>query len=242
MADGLKKLFEALQQRLLAGLSASRTVIEHPVAKGDASEANWLDMLQRHLPHRYQADKAFVIDSKGAMSEQIDIVIYDRQYTPIMYNHDDQRVIPAESVYAVFEVKQELSKSTIEYAGNKAASVRNMERTSAEIIHAGGKHDPRVPIPILAGILTYKSSWSPPFGDSFADSLAHLDIAAQLNIGCSVCDAGFDVSLDSNGKLQIEISTAERAIVFFLMRLLQKLQMVGTVTAIDYDAYMKWLK
>lgn len=241
MANGLKNLFEALQQRLLAGLSASRSTIPHSVAKGDASEGNWLDVLQRHLPHRYQADKAFVIDSAGIMSEQIDIVVYDRQYTPVLYNQDNQRVIPAESVYAVFEVKQEINKTTIEYAGKKAASVRKLERTSAQIIHAGGKHEPRTPIPILAGILAYKSSWTPPFGESFKEYLLGMNQLERLDIGCSVCDGGFEIIFEADDNTQIEMSNAEHALVFFLLRLLSRLQNVGTVTAIDYAAYTKWL-
>lgn len=64
-------------------------------------------MLQKHLPHRYQADKAFVIDSNGESSDQIDVVVYDRQYTPLLYNHDGQMFVPAESVYAIFEGEAE---------------------------------------------------------------------------------------------------------------------------------------
>ena len=91
-----------------------------------------------HLPHRYQADRAFVIDSHGECSEQIDVVIYDRQYSPFLYNQANQRYIPAESVYAVLEVKQDLSREHRLYAGGKAASVRRLHRTSAPIPYAEG--------------------------------------------------------------------------------------------------------
>lgn len=36
-------------------------------------------MLSTYLSKRYCADKAFVIDSIGNISDEIDIVIYDRQ-------------------------------------------------------------------------------------------------------------------------------------------------------------------
>ena len=34
--------------------------------------------------------RAFVIDSRGECSDQIDIIIYDRQYSPFLYNNANQ--------------------------------------------------------------------------------------------------------------------------------------------------------
>ena len=136
----LHKAYAGLQEQLRAGLTSSRTVIDHPVAKGAGTEANWLKMLQDHLPRRYQAETAFVIDAHGRQSHQIDIVLYDRQYTPELYNVAGQKIIPSEGVYAILEVKPILDRANMEYAGQKVASVRRLQRTSAAIIHAGGEH------------------------------------------------------------------------------------------------------
>lgn len=241
MAEKLKGLFEALQDRLCASLGANRAVFDHPVTKGDASEFDWITMLSNHLPHRYQVDKAFVIDVNGDFSEQIDVVIYDRQYTPILYNHESQRVIPAESVYAIFEVKQEIDKKNIEYAGQKAASVRSLVRTSTKITHAGGEHGPRPPIPILAGILAYQSSWNPPLGEALKASLSERGELERIDLGCAVQSGSFEVSYGTDGTMELDIVNAEKALVHFLMRLLHRLQSVGTVTAIDYMAYSRTL-
>lgn len=75
----LPEIYRALQAQLEAELAASRNVLEHPVAVGDTTESNWLSMLHEHLPHRYQVQRAFVVDSQGRQSEQLDIVIYDHQ-------------------------------------------------------------------------------------------------------------------------------------------------------------------
>ena len=77
--------------------------------------------------------KAFVIDSTDTTSQQLDIVIYDRQYTPLIINQDGTLVIPAESVYAVFEAKQSIDASQVDYAAKKIASVRALHRTSLPI-------------------------------------------------------------------------------------------------------------
>ena len=47
----------------------------------------------------------FLVDANGSISEQIDIVVFDRQYSPFLFNQDGCKYMPAESVYAVFEVK-----------------------------------------------------------------------------------------------------------------------------------------
>lgn len=242
MADNLKTIFSELQSVLQAGLSAARNVVGHPVAKGDASEANWLQILKDHLPFRYQADKAFVIDSEGNRSDQIDIVIYDRQYTPVIYNRDGIRVVPAESVYAVIEAKQQIDKGNVEYAGDKVASIRRLVRTSALFPHAGGKMSATPPGPIVAGLVALESGWKPAFGDSFSQAVAGLQPENRIDIGCAASDGAFDVVYTENGKPTIDISAPEYSLAFFFIHLLQKLQGVATVSAIDYNAYGRWLK
>lgn len=170
----IKSLFLSLQEQMTTKLSTNREMILHPGTKGDASELNWIKWFEDYLPKRYNVNKAFVIDCEGNISEQIDVVIYDRQYSPFIFNQDSVFYIPAESVYAIFEVKQELNKQYIEYAGEKAASVRRLKRTSAVIPHAGGQYSPKVPFTIIAGILTLSSSWNPPLGESLEESLQSL--------------------------------------------------------------------
>jgi len=233
----LNEVYAGLQARLQGELNSSRTVVDHAGAKGAETEANWLDMLQRHLPHRYQAERAFVADAQGHQSEQIDIVIYDRQYTPELYNVAGQKVIPAEGVYAALEVKQALNKGNVEYAGGKVSSVRNLGRTSAPIVHAGGEHKPRPLTPILGGILATASDWNPPFGDPFTATLGERSPAQRLDIGCVVNAGGFEALYD-NGAAKITISPPAHALAFFFLQLLHRLQRIGTVPAIDYDVYL----
>ena len=127
----LKKLFLHLQGQMAAKLNTSRECIPHQGVKGDASEECWRAMLREYLPKRYRVEKAFVVDSLDQCSEQIDIVIFDQQYSPFLFNQNGAYYVPAESVYAVIEAKQDISKGMIEYAAQKAASVRKLKRTNA---------------------------------------------------------------------------------------------------------------
>src|SRR6266540_1823260 len=59
-----------IQQRL----AIARASFAHMGTMGDASEGVWLELLQTYLPKRYQAEKAFVVDSNGVFSDQVDVV------------------------------------------------------------------------------------------------------------------------------------------------------------------------
>ncbi|HMO81164.1 MAG TPA: hypothetical protein PKA76_15385 [Pirellulaceae bacterium] len=238
-AVNLKQLFLALQEELKARLKTSRS-FSHPGTKGDATEIDWVSMLRTHLPARYQVGKAFVMDSKGAISDQIDVVIYDRQYCPFLFTKNGQHYIPAESVYAVFEVKQELNREHISYAGKKIASVRTLFRTSAPVPSASGMLPAVKPFEILGGILTLQSSWSPPFGESFKSALGELNTLQQINLGCALIHGTFKVNYEG-AKTAATISTEETALINFFLSLLTLLQAKATVPAIDWNEYTESL-
>ena len=123
----LSQLLGGLHDDIQKRLEIARASFGHPGTKGDASEAVWLKLLETYLPQRYQAAKAFVVDSKGAFSDQIDVVVFDRQYSPFIFSYEGQTVVPAESVYAVFEAKQTVNADLIRYAQQKVASVRRLQ-------------------------------------------------------------------------------------------------------------------
>ena len=119
-------------------------LLDHPVTKGDHCEGVWIDFFRSFLPNKYAIDKGFVFDSRGNVSEQIDIIIYDALYTPLIFETDSgEKYVTAESVYAVFESKPDIDKSTLEYANNKIKSVNTLQRTSRGVINAGRYCPPR---------------------------------------------------------------------------------------------------
>jgi hypothetical protein len=240
MADiNLHQIFLNLQKQMIQKLSANREIIFHPTSKGDASEINWIEWLKNYLPRRYQADKAFIIDSNNRFSQQLDLVIYDRQYSPFIFNQDGAIYIPAESVYAVFEVKQELDKTNLLYAGEKIKSVRLLNRTSAPIVHAGGHiQEPKPPFRIIGGVLTLTSGWVDTFGDAFQSCINSLDEHSQIDIGCVLEKASYTVEYQEKS-FSLETSQNEETLIYFFLKLLINLQKLGTVPAMDIEAYAR---
>ena len=237
----LHQLLMQKQEQLATQLHAA-DVLEHPVAKGDVGELNWQAALDgRHgqagfLPGRYAVSGAFIIDSNSATSDQIDLVIHDAHFCPLFFEAGGNRYIPAESVYAVFEVKPELTRDYVLYAAEKAASVRALRRTSVPIVHAGGEFSPREPFEILAGVLARRSSWSPPLGDSLVTALADANPQGRLDIGATTESGAFEVSYGAASP-ELTISDPDAGLMFFLTHLYTRLQQLGTVTAIDLAEY-----
>lgn len=230
----LSSLHEDIQERL----ARVRKTIGHPGSKGDASETVWIDMLDRYLPKRYQVARAHVVDSLGNFSQQIDVVVFDRQYSPFIFSYENQTIIPAESVYAVFEAKQTADASLVEYAQEKIASVRRLHRTSLPIPHAGGVYPPKPLIPILGGILTFESQWKPAMGDPLANVLDRGTGDRQLDLGCIASHGHFYQDPEDSGYNFIKESKPATG---FLFKLISRLQYSGTVPMIDIEAYAEWL-
>lgn len=177
------------------------------------------------------------VDSRGSFSEQIDVVIFDRQYTPFIFKYNDQTIIPAEGVYGVFEAKQEITAHEVEYAKKKVASVRKLHRTSLPIPYAQGMYDPKPLIPILGGILTFESSWSPPLGQPLLSALSEDVEHGALDFGC-VAAAGYFARLTDGS---YDIQAGGKPATAFLFKLIAQLQFSGTVPMIDVGAYAAWL-
>lgn len=236
----LKEVFLSLQEELETRLQVGRIAISHPGTKGEASELNWRDLLTAYLPQRYCASKAFVVDSEGQCSDQIDIVIHDRQYSPLLFNHAGAIYVPAESVYCVLEVKQEINKQNLDYACNKAASVRRLKRTSVPILHAGGEYAARKPFEILAGMLALEGGAN--LRELLNRELSQKDSLRRLEIGCALRSGGFDIEYAENSTInRLDAYTGNSALVFFLMRLIQRLRGLATAPAIDFAQYEKFL-
>lgn len=233
----LRQLLADLHHEIEQRLAIARRTMGHPVSKGDAGEGIWLELLRTYLPQRYEAIKAHVVDSRGQFSDQIDIVVRDRQYSPFIFHYEGQMIVPAESVYAVFEAKQTVDASLVRYAQEKAASVRRLHRTSLPIPHAGGTYPAKDPPPILAGLLTLESNWNPPLGEPLTNALASDDPSRRLDLGCVAAHGTF--GLESTG--DYILTAGGKPATAFLLELIARLQAVATVPMIDVRAYAAWL-
>jgi len=260
----ISELFKGLQAQMNAQLNVNREFITHPGSIGDSLENAWIEWLRKYLPNRYSMDKAIIIDYEGNTSHQIDIVIYDNWFTPFIFSQNGFNYIPAEGVYAIFEVKPDIQgsvdgKSYIKYAGEKIESVRILKRTSTGMISSGKPQAPRALTKIVGGILTSTNTFSHKNNKSIEKHLKSLTNLQSIDFGC-VADYG-SFFVDYKGSENIEISNLQKrfedyylsrevkkihfskvdhSLVTFFMQLTRYLQQaIGTVPAIDLQLYLK---
>lgn len=232
----MKEAFSNVRVALRAKMNLATQSVSHAGTMGAVNEEHWIELLRSYLPNRYEVATGIVIDSTGGRSEQIDVVIFDRHFTPTLLDQKDHRYIPAEAVYAVFECKPEVNKSYIEYAQLKALSVRRMIRTSVPISHAGGTYPAKPHFRILAGLLAPQAGWATGLGKSFLKNLAS-DPDLALDCVCALDHGAYDLY----GETPVIVSN-EAAMMFFLFRLLDRLQSLGSVPAIDWAAYSRVIR
>ena len=237
-AEFLREAF-ATEQECLAPKLKSSGRITHAGDRGEVNEQHFIDFLRKYLPNRYTVEKAIVLDSAGNVSDSIDVVIFDRQYTPTLLDNDKHRYVPAEAVYGIFECKPTIDKGYLEYAADKAASVRKLKRTSVDIYTASGKIPAKQHFTIVAGILSMEVDWAEGFrSDAFR--AVHGSLAGNRRIDCGFAARGasFDTFSDEGG---YTLGPPNNALAFFAFRLLGKLQSLATVPAVDWMAYANQL-
>ncbi|MBO7571569.1 MAG: Mov34/MPN/PAD-1 family protein [Bacteroidales bacterium] len=257
----LRELYGGLQKQMETSLNVNREFISHAGSKGDATEQHWIDFLRTYLPDRYKVDKAIIIDSTGNVSWQMDIVIYDGLYTPFIFNQDGFKYVPAESVYAVFEVKQDV-KGNLEYAAQHVESVRKLQRTSIDMVNSGKRTDAVLLTKIIGGILTTTNSYKD--SHTIENQLKKLKGYQTLDMGCFCNSGSFYVDYEEkvppniNNKNGIEekreyikqlyesrtvndviFSDKEVSLFTFFLQLVSYLKSIGTVPAIDINEYLK---
>jgi hypothetical protein len=243
----LRSLFLGLQNEMSQELETLRKNVNHEPTKGEGSESIWIKFLRDYLPKRYSVAKAKIVDYKGNTSDQIDVVIYDTQYTPFVLNKKNVKYIPAESIYAIFEAKQDVNKSQLVYAGKKIESVRNLLRTTAPVIDRGEiKPAPQL-FKIIGGFLCLESRWSGSISTNkaFREQFNSSTELSFIDIGCVLNDKSFKIDMDItdalNPKVIFNFSTKEETLIYFFLKLVTELQKLGTVRPIDLSKYIDHL-
>ena len=240
--------FRRKQSMLLDSHASVRDVLSHPTGLGDHSEADWVGVLKGFLPERYIVGPIYAVDADGTLSEQIDVAVYDRQYSPLWFGSQAGfQIVPVEAVYAIFEVKPTIDTTYIAAARKKVASVRQLRRTSAPIKHAGGSFSATDPSAkhIIGGLLAAKASWAnrETTLEKLAEHLPPVGLEDSLDIGIAIETVAFDytpvpVKLGSREEeIPLGFSAESDQLIHFGIRLFRQLQQLGTVLAIDMGAY-----
>jgi hypothetical protein len=123
-----QNISQSLDRQVKEQLALTRA-ISHPGESGRARENIVRDFIAETLPGFLAADTGFIIDARGQVSRQLDIIIYRNDYHPT-FKVGGIRYFLVESVVAVIENKSRIeSAAVLNEALDNIASVKALDRT-----------------------------------------------------------------------------------------------------------------
>ncbi len=100
----------------------------HPGEFGAHRERIVNKFLRLFVPSSLEIGSGFIINYRGDVSTQCDIIIYDPSVTPMIEDSEHQRFYPCEAVIGIGEVKSVLSKTQLNEALRKLAAIKEIRR------------------------------------------------------------------------------------------------------------------
>lgn len=121
-------IFNAIKRELEAKYELSST-IHHKGEKGRQREDGLANFLKTFLPQKYGVATGELISCEsGCPSPQCDIIIYDNLNIPVIGRDEAVQRVPIEGVYAIIEVKSNITKESLNDTARKIAQIRKMPR------------------------------------------------------------------------------------------------------------------
>lgn len=106
----LEAMLKAAGKRMRDDLA--ERLVRHPGELGTGREEVIRQFLRAYLPKRFEVSSGFAFDSRGNVSQQLDIVISNSLICPHFETAGGNRFFPCESVVAVGQVKSSLTTAS----------------------------------------------------------------------------------------------------------------------------------
>lgn len=212
MSDFIKDIKEnylKMERELVTQLNYN--VSNHRLTAGSYREEIWADFFRRIVPKKFNiARSVFIIDSNRNISKEVDIAIYDEQYTPYIFNYGLIKFIPIEAVAAVVQCKSRaLDKENLL---NWIKSIKKLQTSNDSIvrlagyIHVGRESSCKAtqtatsPIKVLCHIPTDETS-----EDNICDK-ERFNIVIEAYQNSKLSEEQNQSSTEYNGNLKINFS------------------------------------
>jgi hypothetical protein len=193
------ELFRAAGARLRVEFQSARESSFHAGQTGGEVEEILRKFLNEHLPQRFRATAAFLIDSENAVSKQCDVAIYDALGSPVLRSSPIQQILPIDHVAAVVEVKSSLNKAELTDAYDKIASVKRLKKTQITSTDQFATGSTLVTVGTMGIVFAFNSGTSletladnaKELNARYGDSRLWPDLICVLDKGCITYMAQF---------------------------------------------------
>ncbi|MFW5411958.1 DUF6602 domain-containing protein [Aerococcus urinaeequi] len=191
----LKQFFEASSESMKLYFEQVTSQIDHNGEKGSAREEKIKELLEKYLPKKYSLTNGTITNSTDQQSRQVDIIIHDNLFTPILEDFQSSKVIPIESLYGIIEVKSTLSKVELGKCANNIKSTMELN-PNPELIKIGC-------------VFAYTSDSSlETIRKNLEELSKELPTSSKINCIC-VLDKGLIIPLQKNNLLEISMNNNE---------------------------------
>lgn len=131
MSD-LARIMASTSEEMKANLQKTRAALTHSLSKGEAVEESVRKFLRRHLPTSLGIAKGQVVDSRGGISKQMDVIIYDAARTPVLFTSESEglHLLPSEGVIAAIEVKTKLTATEVPGLIENMKSIKTLDKSA----------------------------------------------------------------------------------------------------------------
>ncbi|MFH0787711.1 MAG: DUF6602 domain-containing protein [Pseudomonadota bacterium] len=122
-------LRESFREEFNNQLNQLRRITDHGPSIGRFIEHLLIRLFKKYLPKSVDFTSGFVqgVGVERGCSAQIDIICYDRDNYPILFDIEEFKVVPAKAVKGLIEIKATLSKSQLKHILNHSCSDKLIE-------------------------------------------------------------------------------------------------------------------
>lgn len=108
----------------------------HDPTTGGFRETVWCGMFEQILPKKFAIEQSvFIIDSKGYVSREVDLAIFDEMYTPYIFHFGKLKFLPIEAVAVVIECKSTSpNKTSLKKWVKSIAALRTSQESCVRIV------------------------------------------------------------------------------------------------------------
>lgn len=102
--SSIKNNYKELERSIVSQLLLETP--NHQLTTGTYRETIWMSLFKQIIPHKFSIKQGvFIMDSNGNTSAEVDLVIFDEQYTPYIFNYGEICFIPIEAIAVVVQCK-----------------------------------------------------------------------------------------------------------------------------------------
>ncbi len=145
-------------------IKSSRNIFYEPDLKNNLHHAGEFGIFRERIvskflklftPQRLQFDSGFIIAPNEKLSKQIDIIIYDKNESPLIQSEEGQKFFPIETIASIGEIKSVLTKEQLKAELLNLASIKKLRELigdrarlfsiAPEIVNIKTKRTERIP-------------------------------------------------------------------------------------------------